>query len=150
MHTARRGFTLVEIMIVVAILALLSSIMIPVVLRAKVDANDAASVSFLKSLSTALETYAAGNSARYPVVSDLNELAASDFATSSPPYLNALQLVSPQFGHEIIFAGSIGGYQIAANTLRDNASGSKNYRMSTLGALETRSCEDSDFTVTAP
>jgi prepilin-type N-terminal cleavage/methylation domain-containing protein len=150
MKKSGRGFTLVEIMIVVAIIALLAAISIPGVLRAKVNANDAAAASYMKSLSTALEMYAAGNSARYPAVDDLSALAASDFATSSPPYLQAVQLVTPQFGHEIIFAGSVGGYQIAANTLNDNVSGSKNYRMSTLSVLETQGCDSGDYTVTAP
>lgn len=137
-------------MIVVAIIALLAAIAIPGVLRAKISANDAASAAYLKALSTALETYAAGNSARYPVTEDLATLAASDFATSSPPYLQAMQLVSPQFGHNILFAGSIGGYQIAANALNPNVSGSKNYRMSTLSVLETQPCDEGDYSVTAP
>ena len=137
-------------MIVVAIIALLAAISIPGLLRARVTANDAAAASFLKALSTALETYAAGNSARYPIADDLAALAASDFATSSPPYLQAVQLVSPQFGHNIVFASSVGGYQAAANTVTPNSSGSKNYRMATMSVLETQPATDGDYSVAAP
>jgi len=56
----RKGFTLVEIMIVVAIIALLSAIAIPTVLGTRRTANEAAAKSNIKVLATELETYAAG------------------------------------------------------------------------------------------
>ena len=54
---SRKGFTLVEIMIVVAIIALLAAIAIPNLLRARVNANQAAAQATLKSYATALEAY---------------------------------------------------------------------------------------------
>jgi len=55
----RKGFTLVEIMIVVAIIALLAAIAIPNLLRARLNANDAAAKASLQALVTAIESYAA-------------------------------------------------------------------------------------------
>jgi len=56
----KRGFTLVEIMIVVAIIALLAAIAIPNLLGARRTANEAAAKANVKTLATELETYAAG------------------------------------------------------------------------------------------
>jgi type IV pilus assembly protein PilA len=56
----RKGFTLVEIMIVVAIIALLAAIAIPNLLGARRTANEAAARANIKTLCTELETFAAG------------------------------------------------------------------------------------------
>jgi type IV pilus assembly protein PilA len=144
------AFTLVEMMIVVAIIALLAALSIPNLLRAKANANDAAALAFLKSISTALETYAAANMGRYPVGDSLADLASSDFSRSFPPYMEEVKLTSPQFGHNILFISSIGGYQIAANVISDNKSGVKNIRISTSGVVETEDCTEDDYEVTVP
>ncbi len=79
MKNNNSGFTLVEIMIVVLIIALLSAIAIPNVLRARVNAHDAAAQAALKSIGTAMETYLAANT-YYPTTT-------TSLTGATPPYL---------------------------------------------------------------
>ena len=56
---SKKGFTLVEIMIVVAIIALLAAIAIPSLLRARHNANETAAIGAVRTLSTAMESFRA-------------------------------------------------------------------------------------------
>ena len=76
-----KGFTLVEIMIVVAIIALLAAIAIPNLLRARLTANETTAQATLRTMSTSFETFAAANNGTYPA-------AMTDLTTANPPYLN--------------------------------------------------------------
>jgi len=58
---AKRGFTLVEIMIVVAIIALLAAIAIPNVLRGRATANESAAIGNMRALVSSLEMYRSVN-----------------------------------------------------------------------------------------
>ena len=73
------GFTLVEIMIVVLIIALLSSIAIPNLLRVRINAHDASAQTALKAISTAMETYLSSNTTYPPDTTTL--------VNATPPYL---------------------------------------------------------------
>ena len=65
MRRSERGFTLVEIMIVVAIIALLAAIAIPNVLRGRTTANESSSIGNLRALVSSLEMYRSVNNS-YP------------------------------------------------------------------------------------
>lgn len=63
-----RGFTLIELMIVVAIIAILAGILIPNFVNARSQAQTAACESNLRAIATALELYYADNQV-YPTAS---------------------------------------------------------------------------------
>ena len=66
-----RGFSLLELLIVVAIILIISTIAIPSFLRSRQSANEAAAVSNLRLLNTAEVTYASNNQGSYGEIDDL-------------------------------------------------------------------------------
>ena len=61
-----QGFTLIELMIVIAIIAILAGIMIPNSVKSRDEARLTATKENLKNIGTALEMYAADNAGYYP------------------------------------------------------------------------------------
>ena len=81
-HT-ERGFTLVEIMIVVAIIALLAAIAIPNVLRGRATANESAAIGNIRALVSSQEMYRSVNNT-YPTVA--GGWQAAMFPAGAPAY----------------------------------------------------------------
>src|SRR4051812_25516531 len=66
-----RGFSLLELLIVVAIILIIATIAIPSLLKSRQSANESAAVSNLRLMNTAEVTYASGNKGSYGTVSQL-------------------------------------------------------------------------------
>lgn len=84
-HSVRSAFTLVEIMIVVAIIGLLAAIAVPNFVRAREDARRVACVANLKSIEGAKATWSLDNKrGNTDVPTDADLFGASLYVTSKP------------------------------------------------------------------
>ena len=65
MQQARRGFTLIEVMIVVAIISILAAILIPNYMHARSQSQTSACEANEKQIATAVEEYAVDHNGQY-------------------------------------------------------------------------------------
>jgi len=146
----KKGFTLIEVMIVVAIIALLAAVTIPEILRGRMRQNESAAEATLRTIATAFENYAA-NKGQYP--GDID----AQLINVTPKYLDKnyfseYNVNKPYQGYFYAIVNvSSAGYNVVARP-QDCPSGgapgtgSKSYTITTGGVLST----DTICTDTAP
>ncbi len=82
-----KGFTLIELMIVIAIIAILAAILIPNFIRAREEAQYSACESNLKNIATALNMYSTDWNGSYPTVSASGLYTLTSF---TPTYMQTV------------------------------------------------------------
>ncbi len=135
----RKGFTLVEIMIVVAIIALLAAIAIPNLLRARLNANEAAAQSTVKTLSTALESYRAAQTIpTYPLNSSVAGTGVVGLTNVNPAYCDAgIFAAAPgRQGYLFVYTFETANtYTVSANPATPNVTGIRGFGVNESGVM---------------
>lgn len=96
----RRGFSLVELLVVVAIIACLAAILLPVLFGAKEAARKAICQSNLKQIGIAFSMYVSDWDGFYPCNGDPNLWMGRNWRVVIQPYVGGREMRSKPFGYE--------------------------------------------------
>lgn len=86
MNANKRAFTLIELLTVIAVIAVLSAILIPAVGRARESANQSKCVSNLRQIGVAVQSYANDHKGKYPEAS-FHGKAGKPWCRALEPYV---------------------------------------------------------------
>ena len=101
----QKGFSLIELLVVVAIILIIAAIAIPNLLRARMAANEASAVASVRTINTAMVTY----DSSYPDVGFAANLAALGGADPCTPSSTTACLID-----SVLSAGSKSGFNFTA------------------------------------
>lgn len=144
MRNNQAGFTLIEIMMVLAVVSLLVTVAIVEGVKARKQANEANAVANLKGIASGFEIYAARSGGTYAPAEESN----LQFLVDANCLYQDLSSLA-QVGNFRYIVGSVGpgGYDIRAMAI-NSALADHNYQIITGGILkrsDTPSPDDTDF-----
>ena len=141
-HSHRaKGFTLVEIMIVVAIIALIAAVAIPNMLRARHNANETAAIASVRTLVGAFESWRANQTPlSYPA-------ALVDLSNANPPYIDAVLSGGAKQGYNFAYAPVLPNqYTLTAVPQNAGVTGTRGFFVNETGVIRVDAAGAPDVT----
>jgi len=146
----QKGFSLIELLIVVAIILIIAAIAIPNLLRSRMAANEASAVGSLRTINTASVTYSTTYGIGYPAT--LATLGPSASASSTQADLiDSVLSAGTKSGYTFTYtagspdaAGNINGYSLTAVPVSTGTTGQRQFFTDQSGVIRANATGTAD------
>jgi prepilin-type N-terminal cleavage/methylation domain-containing protein len=137
----QKGFSLIELLIVVAIILIIAAIAIPNLLRSKMSANESSAVATLRTLNTSAVAYSTAYGNYPPSLASLGPIASGGTPTSTTADLVDSVLgqdPATKAGYTFVYAGTgspTSSYTITATPLTVGSTGQRGFFTNQTGVI---------------
>jgi type IV pilus assembly protein PilA len=137
MRKNQKGFSLIELLIVVAIILIIAAIAIPNLLRSRIAANEASAVSSLRTLNTACITYNSTYGQFPAALSNLKSPASGNPSSTAADLVDQVLAGGTKAGYNFTFTQGAGGasYNVTAAPITVNQTGLREFYTDQSGVI---------------
>jgi type IV pilus assembly protein PilA len=150
MRNKQKGFSLIELLIVVAIILIIAAIAIPNLLRSRMAANEASAVGSLRTLNTSEVQYDINYQTYSPDLASLGPASGGSASSTTADLIDSLLASGTKSGYTFTYAPGTGqlSYSITAVPTTPNVTGQRQFYTDESGVIRANATGAADSSST--